>query len=301
MTRPAAPSLWAQCDACGKAPGLPDAHGFHKCAACRTRETLTEDATAHLATLAGPAVGAWAAQWTGAGLRESDLLAALETLTASWAREEYQQQHTRAHLRRLRLAHRAPALEDLPEDAPARFAFDLEALPLIQAVQRPTLAQPWTRFLDSSGQEVGIHAGLHAALFTLPDGVRVVLYTGRDGEEEKRQGFRCPARLWEAAHAALSGPREPHTPTLTALEVEGDTVRLTVDLAGTAYTLEASSRAAYTFRPLRPEDHAGEGFRLFLRWYVLPAGQETRQAVNVPAHLWASVRASFQHLKQVRP
>jgi hypothetical protein len=166
-------------------------------------------AQAHLEALAAPVLGAWASQWTAAGLTLAQLEEATEWASGAWLAREFQAPYRRARLRFLRRKH-APPFEPARPD---RVALDLDALPTLTAFlpADPARGILWPRFTDGEGKAYTLAAGLGTLALTLPDGVRVLLFTGHGGRTAFTRpsvpgpGFRVPAWLWPQVQAALSG------------------------------------------------------------------------------------------------
>ncbi|MBI0446298.1 hypothetical protein [Deinococcus sp. DB0503] len=227
MTDRTLPYPWGLCDVCGKAAGLPDpdrpAHlpPLYRCPACAAREALWEAARADLEALASPTVGAWAAQWSAAGLTPQQLEEVTEQLPAAWMAHDYGKAYRLAHLRRLRFAHRAPAFEVA---GPDRVALDLGAFPRLTAYRPPDPARygmEFAHFLDTAGAHHTLPRGLDTLALTLEGGARALIFTGHEGRSDfghadrfrrfQAPGLYVPAHLWPTVAAVLEGSDPAHT------------------------------------------------------------------------------------------
>lgn len=283
MTR-AALTLWEDCAVCGKAAGIPGARQEARCPACAARVALEDAAQADLEALAAPVLGAWAAHWKAAGVKLESLETLTEHLSGAYMHERAGKSYRLASLRRLA---RLYAPGPFVRREPARLAFDLEALPMLEDVRPPDARRgmPWPHFVDGEGQAVSVLPGPDAVTLTLPDGVRAVLYVGLSGQVEGRmsEGFRCPPHLWPAVAVALTGPYAL-APTLEAVTVEGEDLALTVSLPGrpgrTVYRLPVKTPRSF--------ETCGEDVRVTFRAPGFPL------AVTVPAKTWATVRPTLE-------
>lgn len=208
MTDRTLPHPWGLCDVCGKAAGLPDPQrpDLFRCPACAAREALRDAAEADLHALAAPIVGAWAAQWTAAGLSLSDLEGVTEHLLDTWVSHSPTR---RVFLRRLARQNAAPAFEIAP---PERVTFELTALPLLTAYHPANTAQGEIspHFADSVGRMYVLYPGCDVLTLQQPDGGAVILYVGSGGQTpcltpSDASGFRVPARLWPLVETVLRG------------------------------------------------------------------------------------------------
>ncbi|GHF32355.1 hypothetical protein HNQ07_000418 [Deinococcus metalli] len=220
MTTATLPAPWAVCEDCGKAAGLPISHvpgvpGAFMCVACYTWHRNVNAATAQLEAMTGPVVGAWAAQWTRAGLSDEDLQSITDSLTGADMAEDFGDAYRARALRYLRRSHRVPAT--MPEDVPpARETVDPAALPLL-AQCRPADPAHGIRaryFIGANGQAYTIHATPDTLTLPQPDGMRLLIFTGWRGVTRFHDrvsgapGYRVPAHLWADVEAALSGEDE---------------------------------------------------------------------------------------------
>jgi len=208
------PHPWELCDVCGKAPGFPlPGYRFPTCPECSRRQVLQDAAQASLTALAAPVVGAWAAQWTAAGLSLEALDGLAEIVTGAWAKPSYARRFRRVFLRRLSRQHAPPAFTVA---GPDRVALDVEALPCLTTYRSAdrTRGMTWPHFLDGEGRPHTLPAGLDSLTLTQPDGGAVLIFTGLGGQTDftragphRPPGFRVPAHLLPQVRAALEGAR----------------------------------------------------------------------------------------------
>jgi hypothetical protein len=209
------PAPWELCQMCGEAPGLPlpgRAHlsPMYHCAKCAAREALWTAAETHLKDLTAPLIGAWASQWTAAGLPLDELEAITSQLSAAWMNEEASTAYRTRALRFLRRQYAAPAFEDVAPAPVAHVALDAADLPTLTSFHaaRPDCG-PY--FLDSAGKAHLIPAGLDTVTVSLPGGGALFLFTGHQGQTDFHAlsylpcGFHIPAHLVPHMQAVLSG------------------------------------------------------------------------------------------------
>ena len=216
MTAPASLALFAPCDMCGEAAALPvtAAPYLAHCPACASRQAKEDAARVMLEDMGGPVLGAWASFWLRAGLTVEDLEEIAQLFDMSWAAPDYAQRVRRLSLRRLARAHPLPPVEAVTVP-PARVGVDFAALPLLTAFypKDPTPGAPSEpAFFDSAGRRAQVWPGLDTLALTLPDGVRAVLYTGKEGSGPYKPllpsepvGLRVPPDLWPAFEVYMSG------------------------------------------------------------------------------------------------
>ncbi|MBZ9750726.1 hypothetical protein K7W42_07615 [Deinococcus sp. HMF7604] len=212
------PAPWSTCEDCGAAPGLPlspieGAPELILCPACFTWRAQARAAEQHLAALAAPLIGAWAAHWARAGVPFEDLAAIVNTLTGADLADEYGDAYRARTLRALRWTYRAPH-----ELAPPVPALRTE----VAAADLPTLAE-WRPaeparnvrrpyFVSRDGQARTLHAATDTLAIVHPDGARTLLLTGYRGQTTGAlggpAGYHVPAKLWPQVQAALVGTGE---------------------------------------------------------------------------------------------
>ena len=208
------PAPWEQCDMCGHA-GLPTTAAPHLtlCAPCATRQALVDAAQDSLEVLAAPIVGAWAAQWSAAGVPLEELDAITEYFSGSNMSSEYAQKHRRDTLRRLRRLYAAPVFE---KSAPERVTLNPDDLPTLTGY---TLADPARGvlrpyFLDSEGKPHTFPVICDSLTVYLPDGDALLIFAGPNGITEMwpvpglPSAFRVVAALLPTVLAMLSGEGE---------------------------------------------------------------------------------------------
>lgn len=291
MTDRTLPHPWNLCDVCGKAAGLPDPQHptFYRCPACAARTALMDTARADLEALTAPVLGAWAAQWTAAGLTLAQAEEVTEQASGAWMHDRAARTFRLTTLRVLARLHRAPAFKRAEPD---RLALALEDLPMLEDVRHADHARPWPYFVDGEGKNVDVYAGPDALILTLPNDVRAVLYLGMGGrvEERRASGFRVPPRLWPAVAAALSGPQGV-LPSLTGTDVSAGGVTLTLDLYGKSSRYSMTAWAWYT---AQKPDAPAQPYRV-----TFPEVVDRRQVFAltlwVPADLWPAFRAALPH------
>ena len=147
------PDPWALCTICGKSAGLPSAAAAHLavCGPCAAQQAIIDAAEENLKALTAPMVGAWAAQWTQAGVPLEELEAITEHLAGAWMNGDDAQTYRRKTLRFLRREYAAPIFEDC---LPDRVTLNPEDLPTLTECRPADPARGVLRpyFLDSEGQ-----------------------------------------------------------------------------------------------------------------------------------------------------
>lgn len=205
------PDPWAPCTICGKSAGLPSAAAAHLavCGPCAAQQAVIDAAEASLKALTAPTVGAWAAQWTAAGVPLEELEAITEHLTGAWMSGDYAQTYRRKTLRFLRREYAAPVFEDCP---PERVTLHPEDLPLLTGytLAHPEGGIPRPFFLDSEGKAHSLPLGLDSVTIPQPDGSALLIFAGRHGVMDLRPvpglalSFRVVAGLLPTVRATLS-------------------------------------------------------------------------------------------------
>lgn len=210
------PAPWEECDVCGKAAGLPSSTGARLtvCGPCAARQAVVNAAEESLEALAAPVLGAWAAQWTAAGVPLDELDAITEHLSGAGMCSDYADVYRLKTLRFLRRKYAAPVFEVHPPDRHELRAADLLALTAYRDSD-PARGITWPHFTDSEGNAHRAFPGLDALTVTLPDGDALLIYTGISGQTSfprqpdfpGQQGFRVPARLLPQLRAMLAGTK----------------------------------------------------------------------------------------------
>ena len=205
------PAPWEQCDMCGKAAGLPTTAAPHLalCAACAARQVLVDAAQDSLEVLAAPVVGAWAAQWTAAGVPLEELDAITEYFSGSNMSSEYAQTYRLKTLRRLRRQYAPPAFTS---SAPDRVTLNPDDLPTLTGytLADPARGVPRPYFLDSEGKAHTLSLGCDSLTIPQPDGSALLIFTGLHGLTDLRsmpgltRAFRVVAGLLPMIQATLA-------------------------------------------------------------------------------------------------
>ncbi|WP_407569625.1 hypothetical protein [Deinococcus altitudinis] len=205
------PAPWEECDVCGKAAGLPSTTGAHLtvCGPCAAQQAIVNAAEESLKALAAPVLGAWAAQWTAAGVPLDELDAITEHLSGAGMCGDYAQAYRLKALRFLRREYAAPVFE---KSAPERVTLNPEDLPTLTGY---TLADPARGvlrpyFLDSEGTPHTFPLACDALTVALPGGDALLIFTGLHGATDLHpvpglaRAFRVVAALLPQVCSALN-------------------------------------------------------------------------------------------------
>ncbi|UQN07403.1 hypothetical protein [Deinococcus sp. QL22] len=214
------PAPWELCEMCGEVAGLPipgrAAHlpPMHHCAKCAAREALWNTAETHLKDLTAPMIGAWASQWTAAGLPLDELEEITSHLSGAWMYLEAGQEYRTRALQVLRDQYAAPTFEEVAPPPVSHVNLSAADLPTLTSFHAAT-ADCGPYFLDSAGKARTIPAGLDTVTVSLPSGGALFLFTGHQGQTDFHAlsylpcGFHIPAHLVPHMHAVLSGVTAP--------------------------------------------------------------------------------------------
>jgi hypothetical protein len=156
--------------------------------------------------MTAPAVGAWAAHWTAAGMPMDDLLSAVNMLTGSWMHERARDSYQRATVRHLSRQYPAPVYS---QQGPDRASLNVAELPMLTAYRLadPARGIDWPHFIDGEGKAHHLHRGLNTLTVSLPDNGALLIFTGLNGATDlhRAPALWVPAELLPTVQAALNG------------------------------------------------------------------------------------------------